>query len=113
AVPARRQQQLFRQRRLHQQHRCRETVLSLAALRDRARLQHLEHDGKPAASGGDRGVPKRTLSVIGLAAMNRTIKISRYMRRAAGDFAADRRALAAVEFAFILPLMLVLFFGTI
>jgi Flp pilus assembly protein TadG len=51
--------------------------------------------------------------VIGLAAMNRTIKISRYMRRAAGDFAADRRALAAVEFAFILPLMLVLFFGTI
>jgi len=40
-------------------------------------------------------------------------KIWQRMRKAGGEFIADCRALAAVEFAFILPLMLVLFFGTV
>ena len=30
-----------------------------------------------------------------------------------GDFVADKRALAATEFAVIVPLMLVMFFGTV
>ena len=45
--------------------------------------------------------------------MKPTFKIWRDLRRAAGRFIADRQALAAVEFVFILPLMLVLFFGTV
>jgi TadE-like protein len=40
-------------------------------------------------------------------------KIWHRMREAGHGFVADCRALAAVEFAFILPLMLVLFFGTV
>jgi Flp pilus assembly protein TadG len=35
------------------------------------------------------------------------------LRRAVPDLLADRRGMAAVEFAFILPVMLVMFFGTI
>jgi Flp pilus assembly protein TadG len=35
------------------------------------------------------------------------------MRRAAVDMAGDCRGLAAVEFAFVIPAMLVLFFGTV
>jgi Flp pilus assembly protein TadG len=34
-------------------------------------------------------------------------------RRSAADLLADRSGLAAVEFAFILPVMLVMFFGTV
>ncbi|MCK1746221.1 pilus assembly protein [Bradyrhizobium sp. 139] len=34
-------------------------------------------------------------------------------RRSVRDFAADRRALAATEFAVIVPVMLVMFFGTV
>ena len=34
-------------------------------------------------------------------------------RRSADEFAADNRALAATEFAVIVPLMLVMFFGTV
>jgi Flp pilus assembly protein TadG len=33
--------------------------------------------------------------------------------RSVRDFVADKRALAAIEFAFIVPLMLVMFFGTV
>jgi Flp pilus assembly protein TadG len=51
--------------------------------------------------------------MVGLAAMKATFSIGHDMRRAGHRFVADQRALAAVEFAFILPLMLVLFFGTI
>jgi Flp pilus assembly protein TadG len=36
-----------------------------------------------------------------------------HLRRAVPDLLADRRGMAAVEFAFILPVMLVMFFGTI
>ena len=35
------------------------------------------------------------------------------LRRAATDLLADRRGLAAVEFAFILPVMMVMLFGTV
>ncbi len=35
------------------------------------------------------------------------------LRRAAPDLLADRRGLAAVEFAFILPVMMVMLFGTV
>jgi len=35
------------------------------------------------------------------------------LRRATPDLLADRRALAAVEFAFILPVMMVMLFGTV
>lgn len=35
------------------------------------------------------------------------------LRRAAPDLPADRRGLAAVEFAFILPVMMVMLFGTV
>jgi len=40
-------------------------------------------------------------------------KIWLRMRRSAIDLAADTRGLAAVEFAMVVPLMLVLFFGTV
>lgn len=40
-------------------------------------------------------------------------KLSHKLRRLAGRFARDRRGNAAVEFAFIVPLMLTLFFGTV
>jgi Flp pilus assembly protein TadG len=40
-------------------------------------------------------------------------KIWRSARLSARDFAADSRALAATEFAVIVPLMLVMFFGTV
>jgi len=42
-----------------------------------------------------------------------TVKIWRDLRRAGRRFIRDREALAAIEFAFIVPLMLVLFFGTV
>ncbi len=45
--------------------------------------------------------------------MQAIVKIWRRGRCAAGEFVADSRALAATEFAVIVPLMLVLFFGTV
>jgi Flp pilus assembly protein TadG len=45
--------------------------------------------------------------------MTSTFKSWRDLRRTWRRFIRDRRALAAVEFAFIVPLMLVLFFGTV
>ncbi|MCP3405109.1 TadE/TadG family type IV pilus assembly protein [Bradyrhizobium sp. CCGB01] len=45
--------------------------------------------------------------------MQAMLKIGRTCRCAAGEFVADNRALAATEFAVIVPLMLVLFFGTV
>jgi Flp pilus assembly protein TadG len=45
--------------------------------------------------------------------MTPTFKIWRDLRRTGRRFTRDQRALAAVEFAFIVPLMLVLFFGTV
>ena len=41
------------------------------------------------------------------------LRIWHETRRHAADLLADRRGLAAVEFAFILPVMLLMFFGTI
>jgi len=41
------------------------------------------------------------------------LRIWHETRRYAADLLADRRGLAAVEFAFILPVMLVMFFGTV
>jgi Flp pilus assembly protein TadG len=38
---------------------------------------------------------------------------SSFLRRRAGAFSADCRGVAATEFAFIVPLMLVMFFGTV
>jgi Flp pilus assembly protein TadG len=51
--------------------------------------------------------------MIALAAMRPTLRFWRRLRRLECDFLRDGRALAAVEFAFILPLMLVVLFGTI
>jgi Flp pilus assembly protein TadG len=48
-----------------------------------------------------------------LAAMKPTSKVWRRLRDAERSFIRDRRAIAAVEFAFIVPMMLVLFFGTV
>lgn len=45
--------------------------------------------------------------------MKTTFRTGRNMRSTGRRFLADQRGLAAVEFAFIVPLMLVLFFGTI
>ena len=47
------------------------------------------------------------------AAIKPALKLWRDLRYVAGDFARDRSAIAAVEFAFILPLMLVSFFGAV
>ena len=41
------------------------------------------------------------------------IRIWLRMRRSALDLPGDRRGVAAIEFAMIVPLMLVLFFGTV
>jgi Flp pilus assembly protein TadG len=41
------------------------------------------------------------------------LRIWHETRRSAADLIADRSGLAAIEFAFILPVMLVMFFGTI
>jgi Flp pilus assembly protein TadG len=51
--------------------------------------------------------------MIALAAMKTTSRLSRRLRHAGHSFIGDRRAIAAIEFAFILPLALVLFFGTL
>lgn len=45
--------------------------------------------------------------------MQAIANLSRNVRCAMRDFAADKRALAATEFAVIVPLMLVMFFGTV
>jgi Flp pilus assembly protein TadG len=51
--------------------------------------------------------------MIARAAMRTTLRFWRRLRRLERDFFRDGRALAAVEFAFIMPLMLVVFFGTV
>jgi Flp pilus assembly protein TadG len=51
--------------------------------------------------------------MIALAAMRTTSRLWRRLRRAERMFIADCRAMGAVEFAFIVPLMLVLFLGTV
>ncbi len=45
--------------------------------------------------------------------MQAIVKILRAIRTSASEFLADSRALAATEFAVIVPLMLVMFFGTV
>jgi len=45
--------------------------------------------------------------------MQAIVKILRASRTSASEFLADSRALAATEFAVIVPLMLVMFFGTV
>jgi Flp pilus assembly protein TadG len=45
--------------------------------------------------------------------MQAIVKFLRAGRTSAKEFVADKRALAAVEFAIIVPLMLVMFFGTV
>jgi Flp pilus assembly protein TadG len=47
------------------------------------------------------------------AAIKPALKLWRDLRRVQRDFARDRCAVAAIEFAFILPLMLVSFFGAV
>jgi Flp pilus assembly protein TadG len=51
--------------------------------------------------------------MIALAALKTTSRLSRRLRHAGHSFIGDRRAIAAIEFAFIFPLALVLFFGTL
>jgi Flp pilus assembly protein TadG len=45
--------------------------------------------------------------------MKSLLRILQWVRRSARDLVEDRSALAAVEFAIIVPLMLVMFFGTV
>jgi Flp pilus assembly protein TadG len=45
--------------------------------------------------------------------MKSLLRIFQWVRRSARDLVEDRSALAAVEFAIIVPLMLVMFFGTV
>jgi len=51
--------------------------------------------------------------MIMLAAIKPALKGWRRLRRLERDFVRDRSAIAAVEFAFIVPLMLVVFFATV
>jgi Flp pilus assembly protein TadG len=51
--------------------------------------------------------------MITLAAIKPIWELWRHLRRVERVFIEDRRAVAAIEFAFILPLMLVVFFGTV
>ena len=55
-------------------HRRRPAILSMAAVRHRARVQHLEFVRQPAAAGGDRRIPQRALR-WSLSIMKRAIEI--------------------------------------
>src|SRR6266481_6975308 len=87
----------------------------MADLRHRPWLQHREFDGQQAAFVRNRRVQER--------ALQRNLPMSSAMKavswmwlratRSARDLWEDRSAIAATEFAVIVPIMLVLFFGTV
>ena len=91
-------------------------LLQVAAVRDRAWLQSgLQHHQQYPASRRDGRIPERAL--LGPSDLSRTmqaiVKILQAGRSSAGKFRADNKALAATEFAVIVPVMLVMFFGTV
>ena len=113
--------QIDSQRQFHQQHavqprrprryRYREAVLSMAAIRHRAWLQHREFVGQQAIAGGHGCILQRALLE-----QSDEIDCGRSWLRArlsAASLMKDRRGIAATEFAFIVPIMLVMFFGTV
>jgi Flp pilus assembly protein TadG len=51
--------------------------------------------------------------MIGRGVMKPGSTFWRHLQRVQRDFVSDRRGIAAIEFAFILPLMLVVFFGVV
>ena len=100
------------QPRRSRRHRGGAAVLSMAAVRHRARLQHLEFDGQQAAAERDGRIPQRAL----LEAGDSTMPISHIwfrLRRSAAELSKDCRGVAATEFVMIVPLMLTMFFGMV
>src|SRR5258707_563688 len=82
----------------------------MAAVRHRSWLQHLESVRQQASSCRHVGVPERAL----LSIMMKSILETWYRARlAVTTLANDGRGVAAIEFAMIVPIMLVLFFGTV
>src|SRR3984957_2164634 len=82
----------------------------MAAIRHRPWLQHLESVRQQAAACRYVGIPERAL----LSIMMKSIWKTWYRARlAVTAFANDGRGVAAIEFAMIVPIMLVLFFGTV
>src|SRR5215218_5615985 len=77
-----------------------------------ARLRHFESRRQQAAVDRNRRIPKRTLQ-LRAGRMSLMSRIWLRMRRPAVDLCGDTRGIAAVEFALVVPLMLVLFFGTV
>ena len=90
-------------------------ILSMADVRHQARLQHLQSDRQQAAADRDRRVPERTLLGGPMTPLMKPMTwISGFAcgaRRAI--VRSDRRGIAAIEFAIIVPVMLVMFFGTV
>src|SRR3984885_6736538 len=82
----------------------------MAVVRHRAWLQRLEFDRQPAAIGCDSRISQRAL-------LRQAMKsISTFwfrVCRSAVRLVEDGRGNAAVEFAVIVPVMLVMFFGTV
>src|SRR5262249_34578778 len=121
------QQRVRRQRQFHrrhellprqrQRHRVRAAILSMAVVRHRARLQHVEPGNHKQVAVGDRGIPER--AVLGaVVSLLRNIAMTimtpyRTCRQRLVDLWCDRSGIAATEFAVIVPLMLVLFFGVV
>src|ERR1700748_3952480 len=82
----------------------------MAAVRHRSRFQHLEPVRQQAPACRYVGVPERAL----LSIMMKSIRKTWYRAQlAVTALANDGRGVAAIEFAMIVPIMLVLFFGTV
>src|SRR6185437_9307537 len=88
----------------------------MADVRDWARLQHHEPERQQAAAGGHLRLPKRAVpqQVDGwMGAMKSISKLWCRFRRSTHDLRGDCSGVAATEFAMIVPIMLVAFFGTV
>src|SRR4051794_40295010 len=87
----------------------------MAADRHRPRLQHCEYwprqqQQQETAGRDDRGPLPMTLEPMKIFSSTYRLQSPRPSVR---DLARDNRGNAAIEFAMIVPLMLVMFFGTI
>src|SRR6476620_8022500 len=89
----------------------------MADLRHRARLQAVESCERQASAGGNGGLQERTLCehypLDMSGPMQAIAKFWWNARYSVRRFRDDRRGLAATEFAIVVPLMLVMFFGTV
>src|SRR5580692_4132613 len=83
--------------------------------RHRARLQHLESERQQTPAQCYRCVPQRALrgGLRIMSLVEETTKAFARARVAIAGFFEDRRGIAATEFAVIVPIMLVMFFGTV